>query len=150
VIRTVRIALVLAGVSAVNLMAQGSAGARFQYERIAEVIASGSQRLDVDVALLTGSQPFAVEDLGNRWIARRGLADLRLFNENNVEVPYLLVEPTTDQPAFARFRGLPVATVERPGGGKTSGFEVDAQSVRTMDGLVLSSIQPPFLKRFQL
>ncbi len=149
-IRAVRIAVVLAGVSAVNLMAQGSAGARFQYERIAAVTAGGSQRLDVDVALLTGSQPFAIEDLGDRWIARRGLADLRLFNDNNVEVPYLLIEPTTDQPAFATFRGLPVATVEKPGGGKTSGFEVDAQSVRKMDGLMLSSIQPPFLKRFQL
>ena len=149
-IRALRCSAVLVMAGAVSLTAQGPANARFQYERVAEALGAGPQRLDVDVALLTGSQPFAVEDLGNRWIARRGLGDLRLFDQNNVEVPYLLIEPTTDQPAFAAFRARQVATFPKPGGGETSGFEVDAQSVRMMDGLVLSSIPSPFLKRFQL
>ena len=70
--RVLRFSVVLVMAGAASLTAQGSANARFQYERVAEAIAGGSQRLDVDVALLTGSQPFAVEDLGNRWIARRG------------------------------------------------------------------------------
>jgi len=147
--RTMRLALALASVTAVTLMAQGSSGARFQYERVAEVTANGSQRLNVDVALLSGSQPFAVEDRGSRWIARRGLGDLRLFDQNSVEIPYLLIEPSPDQPAFGTHATLTIPSVEKPDN-KTSGFEVDTRSVKTMDAIVLSSIPPPFLKRFRL
>ncbi len=148
-IRTVRCALALIGVTAVTLSAQGSVGARFQFERIAEAVGNGPQRLDVDVALLTGSQPFAVEDRGNRWIARRGLGDLRLFDRNNVEVPYLLIEPSPDQAVFGTYPTLTIPAVEKPDN-KTSGFEVDTRSVKTMDAIVLNAIPSPFLKRFKL
>jgi hypothetical protein len=147
--RTIRLALALACVTAVTLTAQGSSGTRFQHERLAEAVANGSQRLNVDVALLAGSQPFAVEDRGNRWIARRGLGDLRLFDQHNDEIPYLLIEPSPDQPAFGSYATLTIPPVEKPDN-KTSGFEVDARSVKTMDGIVLSSIPAPFLKRFRL
>ena len=133
--RTIRLALALASVAAVTLMAQGSPGARFQYERVAEAVASGSQRLDVDVALLTGSQPFAVEDRGDRWIARRGLGDLRLFDQNNVEIPYLLIDPSPDQPVFGTYATLTIPAVDKTDN-KTSGFEVDTRSVKTMDAIV--------------
>ena len=146
--RTCRFALVMIVVTAATLMAQGSAGERFQYERIAEAAGNGPQRLDVDVALLTGSQPFAVEDRGNRWIARRGLGDLRLFTQDNVEIPYLLIEPVSDQIVFGTFPVLPIPAIDKPDN-KSSGFEVDARAVRTMDGIVLT-VPAPFLKRFRL
>ena len=147
--RSFRVTVAVMALSAASLLAQGSAGARFQYERIVETTGGGPHRLDVDVALLTGSQPFAVEDFGTRWVARRGLADLRLFDANNVEVPYLLVEPSSDMPAFGSFRTLPISSVDEPDN-KSSGFEVDALTVRAIDGILLSSIPPPFLKRFRL
>ena len=148
-IRSVRVALVLVTLNAVLLVAQGSANARFQYERIAEVTSGGPQRLDVDVALLTGSQPPIAEDLGGRSIAKRGLADLRLFDSSNIEVPYLLIEPTADQAALTPYPVLAISPVEKPDI-KTSGFEVEARGVRTMNALLLDSIKGPFLKRFRL
>jgi hypothetical protein len=149
VIGSVRLSFVVAAVSAASLMAQGAVNARFQYERVAEAVESGSQRLDVDVRLLTGSQPLTAEDLGGRAIAKGGLDDLRLFDQNNIEVPYLLIEPTADQAAFGTYPVLPIAAIEKPDN-KTSGFEVDAQAVRAMNAIVLDSIKAPFLKRFRL
>jgi hypothetical protein len=149
VIRAIRTTLVLVTVNAVLLAAQGSANARFQYERVAEVTSGGPQRLDVDVALLAGSEPPIAEDLGGRSIARRGFADLRLFDSNNIEVPYLLIAPTADQAALSTYPVLPISPVEKPGI-KTSGFEVDARGVRTMNALLLDAIRGPFLKRFRL
>jgi hypothetical protein len=144
-----RLALALASVTAATLMAQGSSGTRFQYERVAEAVANGSQRLDVDEVLLAGSQPFAVEDRGDRWIARRGLGDLRLFDQNNIEIPYLLIEPSPDQPVFSTYSTLTIPSVEKPDN-KTSGFEVDTRSVKTLDAIAVSAIPSPFLKRFRL
>jgi hypothetical protein len=149
VMRPLRLSLAALALSAVSLAAQGSANARFQYERLVETTGSGPHRLDVDVALLTGSQPFAVEDLGTRWIARRGLGDLRLFGADNVEVPYLLIEPTAELQEFGSFRVLPITAVDKLDD-KSSGFEVDVRAVRPIDGVLLSTIPGPFLKRFRL
>ena len=146
-IRSIGVPLVILALLSVSVIAQAPAG-RFQYERGVEST-GGPQRLDVDVALLTGSQPFVVEDFGTRWVARRGLADLRLFDVNNVEVPYLLIEPSSDMPAFGSFRTLPIAAVDQSNN-KSSGFEVDALALRTIDGIQLSTIPAPFLKRFRL
>ncbi|HUQ87005.1 MAG TPA: DUF3999 family protein [Vicinamibacterales bacterium] len=144
-----RIALAMAAAGTVTLVAQGSPGSRFQYQRVAEAVTAGSQRLDVDVSLLTGSQPFAVEDRGNRWMARRGLGDLRLFDQNNIEIPYLLIEPSPDQPGFGSYPTLNIPSVEKTDN-KSSGFEVDTRSVRKVDAILLESIPAPFLKRFRL
>jgi hypothetical protein len=149
VIRVLRFSLVLTLAGAVSLIAQGSATARFQYERVAEVTESGSQRLDVDVPLLTGSQPLVAQDLGGRSIAGGGLGDVRLFDQSNVEVPYLLIAPTPNQPTFGMYPALAIPAIEKPDS-KTSGFEVDVRSVRLVDAIVLNGIQAPFLKRFRL
>jgi hypothetical protein len=146
-IRSIRV-FVLVATASVSVMAQAPAAGRFQYERIIEST-GGPQRLDIDVALLAGAQPFAVEDRGTRWLSRGGLADLRLFAASNVEVPYLLIEPSGDMPEFGTYRTLPITPVDTPDN-KSSGFEVDALTVRTLNGILLGTMSPPFLKRFRL
>ena len=148
-IRTIRCSLILLAASAVTLAAQGASTARFQYERVAEAVASGSQRLDVDVVLLAGAQPPIAQQIGDRSIARGGFGDLRLFSQDNVEVPYLLIEPTPNQPTFGMYPALAIPAVDKPDI-KTSGFEVDVRGVRLVDAIVLNGIPAPFLKRFRL
>jgi hypothetical protein len=143
-----RCLLTAVGVAAASLAlaAQGQTNARFRFQRSVEVTAPGSQRLDVDVALLAGAQPFTVTQRGERAIAAGGLNDLRLFlTPGGAEVPYLLVPPSPDAPSFASGRILPVAATE-----KTSGFEVDLGETFTVDALDLSRLRGPFLKRFLL
>lgn len=148
--RSLRAAIVVTVVSAVNLLAQGSATARLQFERQADVTVAGQQRLDVDVALLAGSQPFRVDQRGERAIATGGLADLRLSSTNgNTEIPYLLIPPSADEPTFVAGRVLPVTPSEAKDN-KTSGFEVDIQGVADVDAIDLDRVTPPFLKRFRL
>jgi hypothetical protein len=127
------------------LLAQGSANARFQFQRSVEAVAAGPQRLDIDVALLAGAQPFTVTQRGERSVAAGGLIDLRLFSAASVEVPYLLVPPSADAPTFTTGRILPVAATE-----KTSGFEVDLGEQTEVDAVDLGRIGGPFLKRFML
>jgi hypothetical protein len=147
--RHLRVLLMWLTAAGAVLTAQGTANGRFAFERVAEVTTGGQQRLDVDVTLLAGSQPFTVDDRGDRWIARRGLGDLRLFNQFNTEVPYLLIEPAEEAPVLAAYPVLPISAVDQPNN-KTSGFEVDARAVRMMDGVSLNAIPAPFLKRFRL
>ena len=134
------------GVSTLTLQAQSP---RFERERSAEATASGPQRLDVDVPLLVGSQPFRVLSGDERWIARGGLNDLRLFNAENVEVPYLLIPPSPDIPVMVGARTLPITATNLPDE-KNSGFEVDFGAVITIDAIDLTRIPGPFLKRFML
>ena len=122
---------------------------RFQHERAAEAVAAGPQRLEIDVPLLVGSQPFIVNRVGERSIAGGGLNDLRLFNAQGVEVPYLLVPPAPGQPARLVGRVLPIAASDAANA-KSSGFEVDFESINTIDAIDLDAIQGPFLKRFTL
>jgi hypothetical protein len=143
--------LTLIAVTAItaSLLAQGPAG-RFQRERGAEVITPGQQRLDVDVALLEGSQPFTVMSPGERFIATGGLNDLRLFSANGAEIPYLLVPPVPDVPQFVSGRVLPITATDTPNE-KVSGFEVDFGAlVATIDAIDLNRVPAPFLKRFRL
>ena len=144
-----RLALVLAIVTgAASLDAQGTGTARFSQERTVDASA-GPQRLDIDVALLAASQPFSVRATGERWIATGGLNDLRLFGGDGRELPYLLVPPTPDAPAFVAGRVLPITAVDTPSE-KTSGFEVDFETVGPIDAIDLSRVRAPFLKRFRL
>jgi hypothetical protein len=117
----------------------------FRYQRPVQLEASGPQRLDVDVTLLTGATPFTVTTNGDRAIAQGGLEDLRFYDSAAHEVPYLLVAPASAQPAWLQSRVLPVASTE-----KTSGFEVDLGEVALVDALRLEGISAPFLKRFVL
>jgi len=145
VIRTWCRAVAISATAGVTLLAQGSATARFQFERAAEAAGNGAQRLEIDVALLAGSQPFTVAQRGDRWIASGGLDDLRLFSAANVEVPYLLLPPAAAAPAFISGRVLPIVATE-----KTSGFEADLESIAMVDALDISRIPGAFLKRFTL
>ena len=122
---------------------------RFQHERTAETAAAGPHRLDIDVPLLVGSQPFTVSRSGERSIAGGGLNDLRLFNPGGEEVPYLLVPPSPGQPARIIGRILPITATDLPNV-KSSGFEVDFEAINTIDAIDLSALQAPFLKRFRL
>ncbi len=130
-----------------SLLAQGTG--RFQRERSAEVTTPGQQRLDIDVALLEGSQPFTVISPGERFIATGGMNDLRLFSASGQEIPYLLVPPSPDVPQFVLGRVLPITATDTPNE-KASGFEVDFETAGTIDAIELSRIRAPFLKRFRL
>ena len=146
--RVIRLAVMMLAVLSAGVMAQAPATPRFQFERVVEST-GGPQRLDVDVPLLIGAKPFSVEVSGTRSVTRRGLGDVRLFDSNNIEVPYLSIEPSSDNPPFAAFRTLPIPVIDKPDN-KSSGFEVDALAVRTIDAILLNTIAPPFLKRFRL
>jgi len=140
--------LVAVTAATATLLAQGSAG-RFQRERSAEVTTPGQQRLDIDVALLDGSQPFTVMSPGERFIAAGGLNDLRLFSANGQEIPYLLVPPSPDVPLLVSGRVLPITATDTPNE-KASGFEVDFETLGTIDAIELDRVRAPFLKRFRL
>lgn len=129
----------------IALVAQGGAGARFRFERSVLVAEAGPQRLEVNAALLSAAQRPTVVQSGDRSIAAGGLGDLRLFSAGNVEVPYLLVPPSSDAPTFAEGSILPVTSTE-----KTSGFEVDLEATTTVDAVDLGRLRGPFLKRFTL
>lgn len=140
--------LIAVAATTATLMAQGPAG-RFQRERSAEVTTPGQQRLDIDVALLQGSQPFTVISPGERFIATGGLNDLRLFSADGAEIPYLLVPPSPDVPQFVSGRVLPITATDTPNE-KASGFEVDFETAGVIDAIELGRIRAPFLKRFRL
>lgn len=130
--------------SSIALLAQGSADARFQFQRTLQA-ANGQQRLDVDVALLAGAQPYTVTQSGERSIATGGLGDLRLFSADNVEIPYLLVSPSPDARVFVAGRTLPIAATK-----EASGFEADLGFVFEIDAIDIAGVPGPFLKRFML
>ena len=143
------LALVLALlVATVSLHAQGSGTARFSQERTFDASA-GPQRLDIDVTLLSGSQPFTVGAAGERWIAAGGLNDLRLFAIDGREIPYLLIPPAPDASVFVTGQVLPITATDTPNE-KTSGFEVDFATLGPIDAVDLSRVRAPFLKRFRL
>lgn len=143
--RTTFALLMLCGAA---LAAQNTANARFRFEKTTDVAAAGPQRLDVDVELLTGSRPFSVARIGGRAIAMGGLGDLRLF-ANDLEVPYLLIPPSTGEPVYTSGRILPITAIDNPDS-KSSGFEVDLQNAVLVNAIDLDGIGAPFLKRFRL
>jgi len=92
---------------------------------------AGPNRVDPDVELLAH--------------ARSDLSDLRLFDANGREVPYLLIAPASREPRWTDGRVLPVARTKT-----TSGFELDLDSVFTVDRMRIDGIATPFLKRARL
>ena len=126
--------------------------ASFRFERSAVLQGSGPQSLPVDVPLLVGSASFRVESwpgpMGSRprRVARGGLRDLRFYDAEGREVPYLLVEPPTREPEWRRAaRLLPI-----PATRKQSGFEADLGVATSVDRIHLEGIPAPFLKRLSL
>lgn len=141
-----RLVMVAVGVCSATMLAQSP---RFQHERTAETVTPGPQRLEIDLPLLVGSQPFTITRSADRSIAGGGLNDLRLFNAEGVEVPYLLVAPPPGQSARVIGRILPITASDLPNA-KSSGFEVDFEGINVIDAIHLDAIQGPFLKRFRL
>lgn len=111
------------------------AGGAFRFERPVAANGQGPRRLAVDVALLAG--------------VNRGLSDLRLFDANAREIPYLLVSRPLDEPAWRRAVILPVASIDSDKK-KESGFEADLGEIQAIDRLRLDGLPAPFLKRVRL
>lgn len=99
-----------------------------QVKRAVTPAAAGPNRLDVDVALLSR--------------ATSDLRDVRIFDSENREVGYLLVEPASGDARWLDGRLLPVASTK-----KTSGFEADFGRAEKVDRLRFEGIAAPFLKR---
>jgi hypothetical protein len=120
----------------------------FLYERPAHLAAPGPQSLPVDLPLLVGSAAFRVETWPDpsgtpRRVARSGLSDLRFFDGEGREVPYLLVEPPSTEPTWRRAQALlPLPTTK-----KESGFEADLGEAVEVDRLRVRGLPAPFLKR---
>jgi hypothetical protein len=99
-------------------------------ERTIHPAGPGPNRLDPDVELLAHAQP--------------DLRDLRLAGDGR-EIPYLLIEPSSDEPNWITGRVLPVAATKT-----TSGFEADLGTRRSVDRMRIDGIATPFLKRARL
>ena len=101
------------------------------HERRIDVSQAGPQRLDVDLALIAGTQA--------------NFSDLRIFDATGREVPYLLVQPPTGEALWVETERLPIASTKT-----TSGGEVDATSIRKIDAIRIAGIPSPFLKRVRV
>ena len=91
----------------------------------------GPNRLDVDVALLSGSAP--------------AFPDLRLFDSAGREVPYLTIQPPARERRWTGSTLLDIASTKT-----TSGFEADLGALRQVDRVRLNSIRAPYLKHATL
>ena len=122
------------------------AASRFTVGRPVVTTGSGPQRLAVDLPLLARAQRMARIRTSGRWqaSAEGGLGDLRIFDAQGREVPYLLIHPSPEPQWFAAER-LPIAPTR-----KTSGFEADLGSAQIVDMLLVEGLPAPFLKRFTL
>jgi hypothetical protein len=141
-VATLSIAL-LAGAQAIT--AQQSATS-FRVERPIATLASGPQRLAVDLPLLARTRRVENVRSSGRWQTwtEGGLGDLRIHDAQGREVSYLLVYASKEPEWFTAER-LPVAATK-----KTSGFEADLGAVQTVDMLLIEGLPAPFLKRFTL
>jgi hypothetical protein len=139
-------ALLAAG--ACTLGAQSAAPDGFRHERTLTVTAAGPQRLDLDATVLSGAQPVSSVEFAapRRRLVRQGPADLRLYTEAGVEVPFLFVPPPVEGQRVVTGTIAPIAATKT-----TSGFEVDfGDVVPSLNAVALEGIPAPFLKRFRL
>jgi hypothetical protein len=132
---TAVVGLIVAGVASVAAQTDGSRPT-FTWERPIVGNGAGPRRLAVDVRLLAG--------------ANGDLTDLRLFDANGRETPYLLVYSPPVAPMWTPAAILRVAPVDTPKL-KQSGFEADLGRLTTVDRFRIDTIgAQPFLKRAQL
>ncbi len=125
---------------------------KFQYERAVIPGGTGPNRLLIDTVLLAGgssSWQFYNERAGSErepmTIATGGLADLRIYDSLNREVPYLMILPPSPEPSWLDGHLSPTAPTK-----KTSGFQVDLGRSLLMDRLRLTGLVAPFVKRCTL
>lgn len=108
----------------------------FGHEREVTPGGPGPNRLAVDGALLAGSSTRSGPAL---------LSDLRLFDAQGREVPYLLVSPPRKEPHWVRGALLPIPQTK-----VASGFEADLGRLERIDRLRVEGLPAPFLKRLRL
>lgn len=104
--------------------------------------AAGPNRLDPDVTVLSRGKRLQYSD-GRVLVS--GLEDLRLHDSAGVEVPYLIVPPSTKADVWLGARVLPVASTKT-----TSGFEADLGAIRNVDRIRIAGVAAPFMKRLKL
>lgn len=123
----------------------------YRYERQVRPAGPGANRLAIDLPLLAGASPFSVvtrlagADGESVAVAQGGLADLRFYDGDNREIPYLLVQPPPRTREWAIGRVLQVAPTK-----KNSGFELDLGKAQAVDRLALAGLPVPYLKRARL
>jgi hypothetical protein len=122
---------------------------RFRHERALIPGGPGSNRLQIDSALLSGGDSqwqFRQEGAGSERepmiIATGGLADLRIYDSSNREVPYLFILPLTPEPQWLDGRLAPLAPTKN-----ASGFQIDLGRSLLVDRLRLGGLPAPFVKR---
>ena len=136
--------------AALLLVADGAAAqqadGQARVERPIVTTGPGPQRLAIDVSLLARARRFTdvrrMPSGGSR--AEGGLADLRIYDAQGRELPYLLLH-TPRERQWAAAVTLPVAATK-----KTSGFEADLGEPRLVDALLIEGLPAPFLKRVVL
>ena len=135
--RALRWIVVPVALSIASLAAQQSPAPRaFRLERPIATNGAGPRRLAVDVPLLAG--------------ASRDLVDLRLFDANGRETPYLLVSMPPVEPTWGPATILPVTSIDTETL-KESGFEADLGNAFTVDRVRINMSWPQsFLKRVRL
>lgn len=111
-------------------------------ERAVRPGGTGPNRLDPNVPFLAGAQALRYADAKTYT---GGLDDLRLFDANRREVPYLVVPPARQRDEWIASHLLPIAATKT-----SSGFEADFGSIRLLDRIRLEGIPAPFLKRSKL
>jgi len=112
------------------------------------VTTPGPQRLDLDVVMLAGTQAVSSVEhaMPRRRLVHQGPPDLRLYNQDGNEVPFLFVPPPFEGQRVIEGTILPIASTKT-----TSGFEVDfGDVVPSLTGVMLDGLAAPFLKRFRL
>ncbi len=134
--------LALAFLVAISIGAQEAPRAprpdQFRFERQVRVTGNGPCRLEVDVPLLAGARP--IGGFGDR--VPNGLEDLRLYDADGREVPYLLVWPRATSVDRFTARVLPIQATK-----ESSGFEADFGQPRLIERLQLEGLTPPFVKK---
>lgn len=117
--------------------------AAFLHERTIVPGAKGPNRLTPDAGCLTGAAPLRYAADGRR--VEGGLEDLRLYDRQGAEVPYLLLMPRETEAQWEPANILPVTATKT-----TSGFEADLGDRHDVDRVRITGIDPPFLKRVRL
>jgi hypothetical protein len=92
----------------------------------------GPQRLELDLELLAGARP--------------GLEDVRLYDEHQREVPYLLIPAEAATAEWRESHELQRTVTDS----LHSGFEVDLGRLTSVDRVRLVGLQPPLVKRLRL
>lgn len=117
-------------------------------ERVVVPGGAGPNKLTFDAGVLAGVQPFRVTDVaaseGRVAVASGGAGDLRLFDKDDREVPYLLITPRVEA-QWRAARLLRIAPTKL-----TSGFEADFETALPVDRVRLEGLPAPFLKRVQI